>query len=334
MLGTSLKLAAAVLSAGAVVLCAGPVSLAEPAPAPLTTTAAPTSARATSYPDFVALGDSYSAGPLIPEQRPDPVNCLRSTNNYPAFLAGYLAVGTYRDVTCSGARVRDFTHTQTTVIPGAYNPPPQLGALSAATDLVTVGIGGNDFGLFGSLTSVCPSVASQDPQGAPCRAHFTKKNGVNTKYRDAKRIQRHVGRGLRQIHAAAPHATVVLVGYPHLLPASGTCAAIPFAKGDYAFARHLQYLLNRSLRGAAARHHATYVSTYGVSRGHDACAGAKAWINGPQNTATAAAYHPFEKGERGIARAVYHHLTGLRAPKGGDAAPPLGSVILNPPPVG
>ena len=90
-------------------------------------------------------------------------------------------------------------------------------------------------------------------------------------------------------------------------------------------------LLNRSLRLAAAAHHATYVGTYGVSRGHDVCAGRPAWINGPQNTATAAAFHPFEKGERGMARRVYRVLTGHVAPRGGHAMPPPGSVILNQP---
>lgn len=309
--------------AAAVTLTLGPSSLAQPAPTP----AAP---RVQAAIDYVALGDSYSAGPLIPTARVDPVSCLRSMNNYPAFLAGYLTVGTYRDVTCSGARVRDFAHRQTPVFPGA-KVPPQLGALSQDTDLVTVGIGGNDFGLFGDLTSVCPALAQQHPNGAPCKRHFTNAHGVNTKYRDARRIQGHVAAGLRQIHHAAPHAQVVVVGYPRLLPAKGTCAAAPFAAGDYPFARHLEALLDRSLRRAAARHHATYVSTYGVSRGHDLCAGRRAWINGPQNTATAAAFHPFEKGERGMARVVYHVLTGERAPHGGDASPPPGSIILNTP---
>ena len=279
--------------------------------------------------DYVALGDSYSAGPLIPVQRPDPVACLRSTNNYPAFLAGYVGVRTYRDVTCSGARVRDFSHRQTPVIPGP-TVPPQVRALSRTTDLVTVGIGGNDFGLFGDLTSICPALAAQHPHGAPCRRHFTNAQGVNTKFRDARRIQKHVATALHEVHHAARHARVVVVGYPRLLPEHGTCADAPFATGDYPFARTVGLLLNRSLRRAAAAHHATYVSTYGVSRGHDICAGAHAWINGPQNTAEAAAFHPFEKGERGMARHVFRVLTGRVAPKGGDAMPPPGSVIPNP----
>ena len=174
-------------------------------------------------------------------------------------------------------------------------------------------------------------MAQADPKGAPCRRHFTDAHGVNTKYRDARRIEAHVAVGLREIHRAAPTAHVVVVGYPRLLPTKGTCAAAPFATGDYAFARRVGILLNRSLRLAAAAHHATYVDTYGVSRGHDVCAGPRAWVNGPQNTATAAAFHPFEKGERGMARRVYRVLTGHAAPRGGDAMPPPGSVILNQP---
>ena len=40
--------------------------------------------------DYVALGDSYSAGPLVTTVRSDPSGCVRSTDNYPAFLAGWL----------------------------------------------------------------------------------------------------------------------------------------------------------------------------------------------------------------------------------------------------
>jgi lysophospholipase L1-like esterase len=282
--------------------------------------------------DYVALGDSYSAGPFIPVTRPDPSGCARSTNNYPAFLAGYLAVSTYRDVTCSGARVRDFRYRQTDLVTGQRDIPPQLDALSSGTDLVTVGIGGNDLSLFGGMTSVCPQLAAEHPHGSPCQHHFTTASGVNTKYRDARRIQTHIGRALREIHHAAPHARVVIVGYPDLLPLHGSCAAAGFAKGDYAFARKVEYLLNRSIRLAAAAHRAQYVNTYGISRGHDICAGDQAWINGSTNDfSRAAAFHPFESGERGMARHVFHVITGADAPKGGDAMPPPGSIIVNTP---
>jgi lysophospholipase L1-like esterase len=280
--------------------------------------------------DYVALGDSYTAGPLISPARQDPAGCFRSSNNYPAFLAGYLDVTTYGDVSCSGARVRDFSKSQTTAL--GSKAPAQLKALSAGTDLVTVGIGGNDFGLFGSLTTACADQAKKHPHAtAPCRTFFTNKHGVNTKFRDALRIEQHAAAGLAEIHTAAPNAQVVLVGYPRLLPDHGTChAQAPFAAGDYPFASKVERLLNRSLKQAAAKNDATFVNMSGVSKGHDMCAGANAWING-QNPVlgVALAYHPFEAGERAIARHTFWKLRGTTAPTTGDAAPPAGSVICN-----
>lgn len=280
--------------------------------------------------DFVATGDSYSAGPLIPVQRQDPLGCLRSTNNYPAYLAGFLQVSTYRDVTCSGALTRDYRKPQTTIVPGP-SPAPQLQALSKASDIVTVGIGGNDYTLFGEMTSVCPRLAQKHPNGHPCKTHFTNSRGVNTKYRDARRIRHHIARTLVKVHRHAPNARVYVVGYPRLLPTTGFCTAPAFARGDFAFGRRVEHFLNRSLRRAAVHHRAHYINLYPASKGHDVCAGSRAWINGSSNTATAAAYHPYQKGERGMGRAVYHQMTGKRAPTGGDAMPPPGSIVLNPP---
>lgn len=301
---------------------------AEPAGAPAGT---PVVERLPASIDYVALGDSYSAGPLIPSQRPDPLGCLRSTNNYPAYLAGYLGVTTYRDVTCSGAEVKDLFEPQPTILPGPP-PPPQLQALSAETDLVTLGIGGNDYGLFGELIETCEQVRAEDPKGKPCKAHFTNAKGKDTKVRDAKRIKKRVAAGVRAVRAAAPNAAVYVVGYPQLLPRSGTCAQVPFATGDYAWGRRIERELNRSVKRAARNNGATFLSLYPVSKGHDACAGAQAWINGSElDLARAANFHPFQVGMHAFGREVYRRITGLTAPDDGtaNAAPPLTSVILN-----
>ena len=284
--------------------------------------------------DYVALGDSYSAGPLVPAARTDPSGCFRSTNNYPAYLAGYLQVATYTDVTCSGARTRDFRQPQS--LYGGSTARPQLDALSADTDLVTVGIGGNDFGLFGSLIETCPQVRDDDPDGKPCKRTFRKRvDGawVDTKARDARRVEDRVARALAEVAARAPAAEVYVVGYPRLLPRAGTCEEVPFATGDYDWARHVQWLLNRSLAGAAERAGASYLSTYPATLGHDACAGEEAWINGHVvRLGVAANFHPFQSGLRGVARSVYQQLTGLEAPTNEDAEPPPGSVVVNPVP--
>src|SRR5918992_6012306 len=66
---------------------------------------------------YVALGDSFTSGPLIPVQYGTPLGCLRSTNNYPALLARRLNPGTFVDVSCGGADTADMTSAQD-VTPG------------------------------------------------------------------------------------------------------------------------------------------------------------------------------------------------------------------------
>lgn len=281
--------------------------------------------------DYVALGDSFSAGPLVPEARSDPAGCFRSTNNYPAYLAGYLEVRSYRDVTCSGAQTRDLRRPQR--LPFGATTPAQLDALTAGTDLVTLGIGGNDFGLFGSIVGTCGALRASDPLGAPCRRSFLRRVGerrVDTRARAARRVERRVAGVLRAVGRRAPDAEVYVVGYPHLLPERGRCAAVPFAAGDYAWGGRIERLLNDSLRGAAESGGATFVDLHPASREHDACAGEAAWVNGAQTLfGLAAGFHPFQAGMRGMAAAAYAAITGEPAPRDVDARPPSGSVVRN-----
>ena len=36
---------------------------------------------------YIALGDSYTSGPLVPMQHGDPIDCGRSDHNYPSLIA-------------------------------------------------------------------------------------------------------------------------------------------------------------------------------------------------------------------------------------------------------
>ena len=267
-----------------------------------------------AYDEYVALGDSYTAGPLIPEIRNDPLGCVRSTHNYPARLAAYLDVGRYVDVSCSGARTK---HLRTPQATSSGTNAPQLDALGPETDLVTLGIGGNDFGLFGSLLDKCPKLAKKHPNGAPCRKWFNR-SGVDVKKRDARRIGGHVERGIRRIHNRAPHARIVVVGYLRIVPVGERYCRkrVPFAKGDYAWANSVEHTLNMSIRAAAKARGATFVGMYPASRGHTACAPKhRAWVNGQYtDLLRAASYHPFGRGMRGIARQVFRRITGDEPP--------------------
>src|SRR5207248_9814352 len=44
---------------------------------------------------YVALGDSYTAGPLIPGQDGPPAGCLRSAHDYPAAVAPPLGASAF-----------------------------------------------------------------------------------------------------------------------------------------------------------------------------------------------------------------------------------------------
>jgi hypothetical protein len=47
--------------------------------------------------------------------------------------------------------------------------PAQLTALGVGTDLVTLGIGGNDYRVFGRVIGTCPGLRAADPTGNPCQ---------------------------------------------------------------------------------------------------------------------------------------------------------------------
>ena len=251
--------------------------------------------------DYVALGDSYSAGPLIPRQRLDAGLCLRSDHDYPTLLARRLDVTTVRDVTCSGLTTAGLAEPVDTGLPGSPAPPP-LSSLHTGTDLVTLGIGGNDGGLFSALFRHCPALADDAPRGDPCRQAYTADDGRDLLVGRAEQVRSTVGEVLDRIHERAPRAEVWVVGYLRVLPRHGTCRAIPLAAGDYRWADHVERVLNGALAAAANDHGDHFLDTYAASRGHDACAGGEAWVNGRvESLRRAAAYHPLRAGMQAVA---------------------------------
>ena len=285
---------------------------------PATATTADPAPKPPTFRHYVALGDSYTAGPLVPVQLPGPLGCFRSSANYPAFLAAALRVETFTDVSCSAARTEHLFTSQTANLPGGLPEnvnAPQLLALTPETDLVTLGIGGNDFSLFGELIDQCADAAREEPDAeTPCRDRFTV-GGVDTKIRDARAIQDNVEEALAAITERAPTATVVVVDYLRILPDAGTCADVPFAAGDYAWGNEVHRTLNTSLREAARTHGATYVDMYARSEGRDACAGPLTrWVNGANVSPLALNFHPFRSGMRAIADGTHRELTGRALP--------------------
>jgi lysophospholipase L1-like esterase len=259
-------------------------------------------ARASGGTGYVALGDSYTAGPLIPDLTGSPAGCARSTHNYPHLVAAAIGATSFSDVSCQGADTTDMTKPES--VPLGSNPP-QDNALSASTTLVTLQIGGNDIN-FSNIIVNCTTLSLTNPFGDPCKRHYTK--GGTDKLRAAiNATAPKVAADLQGIHADAPNARVLVVGYPAILPASGDGCwpVVPIAFGDVPYLRGVEKALNAMLATVSAANDATFVGTYTASIGHDACEspGAK-WVEGLIPTSPAAPFHPNARGEQGMATQV------------------------------
>jgi hypothetical protein len=226
------------------------------------TALAATPSMAGAAPSYVSLGDSYVSGPFIlPFASGAPLECLQSARNYPHLAASALGLS-LTDVSCSGATTEDLTTT------AQYSDqPPQLDALSSSTQVVSVGIGGNDKGLFLNTLITCGAEDLVFPFGTPCKDTYGHKL--------AEEIVEDgpvVGAALHEIHAISPSAKVFLVGYPDILPQSGNCwPTVPLTTGDVAYLNGVEKELNSMLASEAAANGDSYVDTYTPSIGHDAC---------------------------------------------------------------
>ncbi|WP_316761298.1 SGNH/GDSL hydrolase family protein [Streptomyces herbicida] len=270
---------------------------------------------------YVALGDSYTSGPRVPDRTGIPVGCDRSDRNYPTLVARRLGLDAadFHDASCSGATIADLSAPQST--DDGVNPP-QLSALSARTRLVTVGIGGNDIDLIGLIKRCVTAGAvyfatgsgggngKTLPGDAPCRGQYVSGDTDEVRQK-TDTAGRKLSRTLGEAKRRAPHARVYVVGYPAILPADGHgCRReMDLAPGDVSFLHEKVQQLNAVLRRRAEAAGARYVDTYRPSAGHDACsASATRWIEPLVPASPAASVHPNERGERGMADAVLYAM--------------------------
>lgn len=283
-----------------------------PAVALVVAVAVPASAD-TPYASYVALGDSYAAGPLIPLQIGLPPGCLRSDRNYPAVVARTLDISDisdisdFRDVSCSGATTDDLAAPQNV---GLGVNAPQLDALGPDTELVSMTMGGNDIG-FASIIGDCAARSPLAPLGAACKDYFTA-GGTDQLAARIDGAAPKIAAALEAIADRSPDARIVLVGYPAILPDKGPgCFPVaPFSAGDVAYLRGVEKELNAMIAEQADEAGAEYVDTYTPTIGHDICKlpGTK-WIEGLVPTAPAAPVHPNALGEAAMARATVAALT-------------------------
>jgi lysophospholipase L1-like esterase len=254
---------------------------------------------------YVALGDSYAAGPGIPNVVHSA--CQRSDHNYPSLVANARHFTSFRDASCSGARTTDMTQSQQTNL--FTFVPPQFDALGPDARLVSVTIGGNDIG-FGGVVTTCVTLGLLNPFGAPCMEHYTQ-GGTDVLAAGIAAAAPKVAAVLQGIHQRSPKAKVLLVGYLDIMPITGPgCWPFtPIAVGDFSYLRGVEEQVNQMLATQAAGNGATFVDTYTPTIGHDLCQdiGVR-WVESLVPTSPAAPVHPNALGMQAVAAAVLSAL--------------------------
>lgn len=214
--------------------------------------------------NYVALGDSYSAGVGTPDESG---SCGRSPSAYPALWTRNHPTALLTFMACGGATIDDVRNNQ-------------LSALDASTTLVSITIGGNDAGFFPTVM-LCTMSSDAD-----CEQQVTTSRTVISQVLPAK-----LDAIYQAIRAKAPNATVVVLGYPQLLDPTSDCPG----DGMTTFKRlvlntaadHLARVVSSRAQAAGFR----YVDIRGMFDGHAICA-ATPWLNNVSSTRLTDSFHP------------------------------------------
>jgi GDSL-like Lipase/Acylhydrolase family len=287
-------------------------------------------------PDYVALGDSYSAGEglspyLSGTDTGDPLDrCHRSSDAYGPLLDDALGLADFTFVACSGAVTQDFLASN-----HAFSvEDAQVRALKDSTGLVTFTVGGNDAG-FAEALDACVNIrfwhggrygCSKDKKLAKkISGRINALAGSGTATTPVGTTVVSIETLLLRIHQLAPSAEIEVAGYPLLFgtskshytrskaaPSGYACEVgtptIGTATIDYADAQwlnsegaSLNAAIGTGVDAARARGvPVTYVDPTDEFSTHGLCDNSTSWINGLIMNGTSVkveSFHPTEAGQ-------------------------------------
>ncbi|MFJ4909266.1 SGNH/GDSL hydrolase family protein [Streptomyces sp. NPDC093249] len=230
-------------------------------------------AAGTAAIDYVALGDSYSSGVGSGSYDSASGDCKRSTKAYPVLWKNANAPSSFAFTACSGARTGDVTANQ-------------LGPLSAATDLVSLTIGGNDAG-FSDVMTTCVLQSEVN-----CINRVNQAKG----YVDTT-LPGKLDAVYTAIRGKAPSARVVVLGYPRFYQLGGSCAA-GLSEAERSAINGASDYLNAAVAKRAADHGFTFAGVVPAFTGHEICSSSP-WLNSVNWLNIGESYHPTAAGQSG-----------------------------------
>ncbi len=224
--------------------------------------------------NYVALGDSYSSGVGAGNYIGSSGSCDRSTNAYSALWAAATKPASYTSVACSGA-------TTSSVISG------QLSALSTATTLVSITVGGNDVG-FSSVMETCVLESTSS-----CVSAITTAEGEMT-----SQLPGELNSVLGDIRADAPNARVVVLDYPALYDLSRSSGCIGLSTPDRTDLNQAAGQLDGQIQAAAGRYGDVFADVSSAFAGHEIC-DSGSWLHSVNFLDLSESYHPTASGQSG-----------------------------------
>ncbi|HEY2552022.1 MAG TPA: SGNH/GDSL hydrolase family protein [Streptosporangiaceae bacterium] len=246
-------------------------------------TVAPSAQAATV--NFVALGDSYSSGLGAGSMISSSGSCDRSTSAYPELWASTHQPASFAFVACSGA-------TTSSVISS------QLSALSGATTLVSITVGGNDVG-FSSTMETCVLHSTRT-----CVSAITTAEGEIS-----SQLPGELNSVLGDIRANAPNARVVVLGYPELYDLSKSSACLGLSTTDRTDLNQAADQLDGQIQAAAGRFGDVYADVRGAFGGHEIC-DSSSWLHAVNFLDVSESYHPTAAGQSGAYLPVFTASAG------------------------
>ncbi len=230
---------------------------------------------------YVALGDSYSSGVGAGSYIGSSGSCDQSTNAYPALWDAANQPASYVSEACSGA-------TTATVLSS------QLSALSAATTLVSITVGGNDVG-FSSVMETCVLESTSSCVSAVNNAESLM----------ASQLPGELDSVLNAIKADAPNARVVVLDYPDLYDLSRSSCCIGLSTTDRTDLNNGANELDSQIQAAAARHGDVFADVRSAFSGHEIC-DSSSWLHSVNFLDVSESYHPTASGQSAPTTGLQH----------------------------
>jgi len=255
---------------------------------------------------LTSLGSSFAAGPGL-----EPISnskARRSAVNYPSLLAKSLGA-THTDLTVSGATLLNLARVPQKLLFDTFQP--QTEGIPSHTNVITITGGGNDLNYIGGMLSVNASylVSTIFRIGGWALGH-----DLNPTVPDEVELVQRFHDVYDRIHARAPSAHVLVVGYPTLFGIAADDSNTVYSTEQIEIFRGIAATLERaSAASTRGRPQVHYISLAKASESHG-IESDDPWVSGPAMSVFGGPVplHPTTKGMQEVAKYVEETMRDLQ----------------------